>query len=260
MKTVRENRDVSRRVGSFCAVLILLLIGATLGCGRRLAQQRYERPEDVRNFEQLFAQNCSGCHGAAGRLGPAPPLADPLFLAIIPEAEFTRVVSQGRTATLMPAFAREHGGPLTDEQIGILVRGILAKWSNAEAAGAGPLPDYLVPANTVDTHSLENKELALQVFGSSCSTCHGSHGQGGKEAGALRDPAFLSLLSEQALRRIVITGRPDLGMPDFRRLGAMLPAGQPLTNQQITDVVALVASWRHPHEPSAAQAKSAGGQ
>ena len=29
--------------------------------------------------------NCAGCHGADGKLGPAPPLNDPLFLAIIPD-------------------------------------------------------------------------------------------------------------------------------------------------------------------------------
>ncbi len=260
MKATHEISAASKLGLRTVAILFLLFAAGISGCGRRLAQERFERPEDVRNFDELFAHNCSGCHGAAGRLGPAPPLNDPLFLAIIPEAELTRVVSQGRTATLMPPFAREQGGPLTAEQIAILVRGIRSKWSNAEAAGPGPLPDYLASSSATATTSLENKEIALQVFGSSCSTCHGSHGQGGKEAGALRDPALLSLLSEQALRRIVITGRPDLGMPDFRRLGAMLPAGQPLTNQQISDVVALVSSWRHPHEPAAPLHKSSGGQ
>ena len=84
-----------------CATLLAL----ACGCGRRAALERFERPSEVRNFEQLFAQNCSGCHGAEGKFGPAPPLNDPLFLAIIPEAEFTRVVSAGRSETLMPAFA-----------------------------------------------------------------------------------------------------------------------------------------------------------
>jgi hypothetical protein len=65
-------------------------------------------------------------------------------------------------------------------------------------------------------------------------------------AGPLRNAAFLSLISDQALRRIVITGRPDLGMPNFVALGKTLPGGQPLTNEQIADVVALLASWRTP--------------
>ena len=159
----------------------------------------------------------------------------------------------------MPAFGRDNGGTLTDEQIAILVRGVRAKRGGADVAAGAMLPEYLAPADTGDVHSLENREMALQVFGQVCGNCHGLRGQGGKEAGALRDTAFLSLISDQALRRIVITGRQDLGMPDYRRLGAMLPAGQPLTNQQIADVVALLASWRHPGEHRQAPPTGTGG-
>ena len=41
----------------------------------------------------------------------------------------------------------------------------------------------------------------------------GAHGE--KRIGAINDPAFLALISDQALRRYAITGRPDLGMPDY---------------------------------------------
>ena len=41
-------------------------------------------------------------------------------------------------------------------------------------------------------------------------------------AGALNDPDFLALLSDQALRRIAITGRSDLGMPGYSE-----PTGRP---------------------------------
>ncbi|MBI2825446.1 MAG: c-type cytochrome [Planctomycetia bacterium] len=238
--------------------MALVLVAA--GCGRRLAHERPPRPSEVRDFEQLFARNCSGCHGAEGRLGPAPPLADPLFLAIIPEAEMKRVVSEGRARTLMPAFAREQGGTLTAEQVDIVISGVRKKWAGKPDDTAGPLPDYLAPADKTDVHARANREEAFQVFALSCGNCHGTSGQGGNEAGPLKNAAFLSLVSDQALRRIVITGRPDLGMPDFRKLGAMLPAGQPLTNEQIADVVALVASWRRPVEQSqTASAAAAGG-
>jgi len=40
----------------------------------------------------------------------------------------------------------------------------------------------------------------------------------------------------------VIAGRPDLGMPDWRGY----VAGQPLTREQITDVVAWLAGQRRP--------------
>ena len=255
---------IAQRARVQCVVPLLCLAAVALtGCGRRVAQQRFERPAEVHKFTQLFSENCAGCHGAEGQLGPAPPLNDPLFLQIIPPAEITRVVSDGRAGTLMPAFAREQGGTLTAEQIDILARGLVTEWGTAKntAKDGAPssdnvsnnkatLPDYLQPANTADVHSLENREKAFEVFGLVCGNCHGRRGEGGKQAGALRDPAFLSLISDQALRRIIITGRPDLGMPDYRGLGKMLSDGngEPLTNQQIADVVALMASWRHPHE------------
>jgi len=63
-------------------------------------------------------------------------------------------------------------------------------------------------------------------------------------AGAIHDAAFLSLISDQALRRYVITGRPDLGMPNYAD-GENRPEGfKPLTPGAIEDLVALLAHWR----------------
>jgi hypothetical protein len=74
--------------------------------------------------------------------------------------------------------------------------------------------------------------------------CHGDQGQGGDDAGALKEPAFLALISDQALRRLVITGRPDLGMPAYDGTDGRGPRFRPLTSAEIDDVVALLASWR----------------
>ena len=52
--------------------------------------------------------------------------------------------------------------------------------------------------------------------------------------------AYLSLISDQGLRTIVITGRPDFNAPDWRN---NVP-GHPMTDQEITDVVAWLASQR----------------
>ena len=38
--------------------------------------------------------------------------------------------------------------------------------------------------------------------------------RGPKRSAPINDPAFLDLASEQVLRRFVITGRPDFGMPN----------------------------------------------
>src|SRR5207302_375269 len=145
--------------------------------------------DEVLEFGVLYRQNCAGCHGADGKLGPAPPLNDALFRAIVPQEELVSIVSKGRSKTLMPAFGNENGGTLTAVQIQVLVAGNAAK-------------------------------------------------------NAINDPVFLNLNSDQVLRRYVITGRPDFGMPGFAEARPGDSHFQALSNQEIADLVALLASWR----------------
>jgi cytochrome c oxidase cbb3-type subunit III len=48
------------------------------------------------------------------------------------------------------------------------------------------------------------------------------------------------LISDQGLRTLVITGRPDFGAPDWR---GNVP-GRPMTDPEISDVVAWLSSQR----------------
>lgn len=97
--------------------------------------------------------------------------------------------------------------------------------------------------NVLDRSS-ENTERGKLAFARACAVCHGELGQGTSKAGAIHDPTFLGLISDQALRRIIITGRPDLGMPNFADNKARGPDYQPLTSAEIDDVVALLSNWR----------------
>ena len=63
---------------------------------------------------------------------------------------------------------------------------------------------------------------------------------GGPKGGAIANDAFLALVSDQGLRTIVITGRPELGAPDWR---GNTP-GRAMSEQDVTDVVAWLASRR----------------
>ncbi len=123
------------------------------------------------------------------------------------------------------------------------------------AAGtAGTLPIWGKPpvANNVPPYTppeaAGDREKGAHVFAQACAGCHGDHGKGAansKRSLRINDPAFLALISDQALRRIVITGRPDLGMPDHAGKTDRPSSFQPLTSDQITNVVALLASWRN---------------
>ena len=77
------------------------------------------------------------------------------------------------------------------------------------------------------------------MFARDCATCHGKTGKGGDAAGSIHDSAFLALISDQALRRYIITGRPDFDMPNYLDRG-----NDELTSQEINDLVALLSSWR----------------
>ena len=74
----------------------------------------------------------------------------------------------------------------------------------------------------------------------------GDANNGVGKIGSIVDGSYLALISDQGLRSITTAGRPDEGMPDWRS-----DAGQPMTNQQITDIVAWLASKRvvNPGQP-----------
>jgi cytochrome c oxidase cbb3-type subunit 3/ubiquinol-cytochrome c reductase cytochrome c subunit len=203
--------------------------------------------DQVKSFDALYGVRCAGCHGVDGKLGPAPSLNDPVFLAIVPDAELRHVISEGRAVSAtqrspMPAFAHARGGPLTEAQVQVLADGIKKRWGPA-VSGKAP-PPYLSPAGSKGG----NRDEGARVFARACAGCHGRQGQGGEsdmgKVGAVNDPAFLALISDRALRRTVITGRADLGMPAYDGTDGRTDDFRPLTSAQIDDLVALLASWR----------------
>ena len=223
-----------RCVASACLGLVVLSLAA--GCdrlpGKPKAAERWMAPAQVTDFTQLYAQNCSGCHGADGRLGAARPLHDPLYLALVGTDLLRQVIAHGVPGTAMPAFAEHDGGSLTDAQIDILVTGMHSRWGRPETVQDAALPPYHLEAG--------DGQRGAVVYSTFCARCHGEGGRGGAQGGSIVDPNYLALVSDQHLRTTVITGRPDLEKPDWR---ADVP-GQPMTPQDIADVVTWLASQR----------------
>jgi mono/diheme cytochrome c family protein len=220
------------------------------GCnppGKPNPANRPVMPNQILDFNQLFATNCAGCHGATGRLGPAPPTNDPLFVSIIPNDELLRVIRNGRTGTPMPPFAHANGGSLTDAQVIVLAEGIKSHWkSNSPLEGTPPPYTY---SNSQGEQSMSgSRERGAVVYERACAGCHGPNGTGGVRngatGGAINAPSFLALISDQAIRRIIITGRPDLDMPTYAGQLGRPSDFQPLTSSEINDLVALLADWR----------------
>ncbi len=256
-------------------LFVALLLVAAVGCewpGKPNPADRPIPPDQVLAFKDLYDRNCAGCHGPDGKMGPAPPLNDPLFRALVPEETVKEVVAGGRPGTLMPAFAQERGGPLTPTQVAVLVKEIKGIPYRVEETRQGDKPRINVvrdPAGTAPTWGAPDLSppdappyampgdgtgdatAGKEVFARACAACHGDQGQGVRKDGRLvrtindpSDPAFLALISDQALRRIAITGRTDLGMPDYAHRGKDYPDYKPLTSQDVTNLVALLSSWK----------------
>jgi mono/diheme cytochrome c family protein len=216
---------------------VCLVAVSVAGCdalpGRPNDADRPVRPSQVKDFAQLYSQNCSGCHGTDGRFGPALPLDHPVYLALVDDASLRRVIAQGVPGTAAPPLAQGGGGVLTDDQIDILIKGIRQRWARPAVLAGAPLPPY-AGDGTGDA------SRGHEVYAASCKPCHGSDGTGTGKVGSIVDTAYLALVSDQALRTLVIAGRPDLGHPDWRAY----PPGQPLTAQQVSDVVAWLVAQR----------------
>jgi mono/diheme cytochrome c family protein len=244
-------RRVWLRVVSFNALVMAVTALALVGCsripGRPGPGPEVVRPEEVLDFPGLYKANCAACHGANGRDGAAISLANPVYLAVAGETNLREITAKGVSGKLMPPFAKSAGGMLTDQQISVLVTGMMQEWSKTDTLAGLTLPQY--------RSALQGDAVrGQQAFGIFCARCHGATGEGSLgdaksgtgKVGSIVDGSYLALISDQALRSITISGRPDEGMPDWR-----YDAAQPLTDQQITDIVAWLATKRtaNPGQP-----------
>ncbi len=84
---------------------------------------------------QLFAQNCTGCHGASGEGSPNPsrpgdmiaPINSSEFLKTRDDITLKAIISQGQPDAGMTPFGASSGGPLDDDQIDAIVA-FLRSW------------------------------------------------------------------------------------------------------------------------------------
>ncbi len=228
--------NVFRHLYVLVALAAILVSGCGTPHGQPTKDSEVLAPNEVLEFGTLYAENCAGCHGADGRGGAAIALANPVYLAIADDAAIRKVIAKGVRGTAMPALAVSAGGMLTDGQIDVITKGIRSRWSRQGVLDPATAPSY-APKSAGDA---QRGEVAYKTY---CESCHGPGGRGGPKGSAITDDSFLALVSDQALRTIVITGRPELGAPDWR--GNVL--GKPMSDQEVTDVVAWLASRRAPN-------------
>lgn len=225
---------------------LVLLAGACclagIGChapGKPTLQAEGTRPDEILDFRTLYKQNCAACHGEEGKNGAAISLANPIYLATAGTDNILRITASGVSGTAMPVFGKSGGGMLTDRQIAAITKGMIDSWGKPEAA-LKP-----IPYASSGIGDLVKGKASYSTF---CARCHGADGSGqtankAMQTGSIVDPAYLALISNQGLRSIIIAGRPDLGMPDWRS-DAVGADARAMTDQEITDTVAWLTSHR----------------
>jgi cytochrome c oxidase cbb3-type subunit 3 len=235
----------------YLSVLVALSLLMLAACSTLNREPRTDpepvAPSQVSDFGTLYAQNCAGCHGAEGGGGASFALANPVYLAIVDETTIHHIVANGVRGTSMPAFAQRAGGMLTEQQVEAITSGIFSRWGHKQLLDGANPPSYAAKA-------AGNADHGQLAFGTYCASCHGPEGRGTAKGSAITNDSFLALVSDQGLRTIVIAGRPELGAPDWR---GNLP-GRPMTDQEITDVVAWLASRRaqNPGQPYSAMSEA----
>jgi mono/diheme cytochrome c family protein len=234
---------------SLFAFLSITVCFAGAGCryapGKPQPNSAAIRPEQVLDFHVLYKQNCSACHGVEGRNGAAISLANPIYLMTAGVGTLEQITAMGIPGTLMPAFDRKAGGTLTEAQVAVLSNGMVEAWGNqASLVGVIPLP--------YASHTTGNTDRGRIAFVASCASCHGASGEGisnkSHRTGSVVDPTYLDLVSDQSLRSLIIAGRPDLGMPDWRS-DLTGPDARPITDEEIADIVAWMRA-RATNKPS----------
>ena len=213
--------------------LMLLLSACSSPPGRPTKDSQEPAPSEISDFKTLYAENCAACHGTEGRGGAAIALADPVYLAIVDDSSMRKVIANGVHGTSMPAFAQSAGGMLTDKQLDTISSEIRSRWSRPGILTGVDAPSYAAKSSG----DAQRGETSYRTY---CSSCHGPQGQGGPKGSAITNDSFLALVSDQGLRTIVVAGRPELGAPDWRGNAS----GKPMSDREITDVVAWLASHR----------------
>jgi mono/diheme cytochrome c family protein len=222
-----------RHLRATAVVSVLILAGCSTPQGQPRRDSEALAPNEVLDFTGLYAANCAGCHGPEGRGGAAIALANPVYLAIANDAVIRGRIANGVKGTAMPAFARAAGGLLTDKQIEVISTTMRSRWSGSSTVERFDPPSY----TATSSGDADRGGVAYRTY---CESCHGPEGRGGSHGSAITNDSFLALVSDQGLRAIVIGGRPELDAPDWR---SNVP-GQPMSEQEVSDVVAWLASHR----------------
>lgn len=168
---------------------------------------------------QLYADNCSSCHGVSGEGGKGPALNKQGLLVMTTEDYFIKSMLYGRPSSGCPSFAKRLKG---EDMKAIAV--FIKKWQTEESV-------------TVANHAVSPRETETgkKVF----PVCVGCHDVGGVGAmgPSLIDPGFQASASDAFLRGTIMYGRKGTPMRGYLKGQGSIPE---LTEAEIDDLISYI--------------------
>lgn len=104
-------------VGMMAVVILAFAVYFPLESHNRADASTQSADSSIAAGQDLFSQNCVGCHGkdATGLVGPA--LNSQQFLGSVSDDMIRSLISTGIPGSKMGPFLQDYGGPLTAEEI-----------------------------------------------------------------------------------------------------------------------------------------------
>lgn len=177
--------------------------------------------------EILFRSMCAGCHGAEGRGGLGPAIANPAFLRVASDGFLAGTIVLGRSERAMQEFGPHGLAVLAEREVGDLIA-----YLRHTASTPQPKPGYRTVQGTY--------ERGEELYARYCVGCHGEEGAG-RTGPALRNPAFLDSVTDGFLQATLVQGRPGTAMRSWARGGYGFAELEPI---DINDLVTYIRSWQ----------------
>jgi mono/diheme cytochrome c family protein len=206
-------------IGAFLALLV--------GWSTALAQTE----GDPERGGELYVANCSVCHGVdgTGRIGANLENFPAIDVGVVLEA----TIAEGIEGTVMPAWGRVNGGPLSNQDIADI-----SAYIQGAFAGSGPIaaaPIFIAPEIDQLPDIDGDPSAGAVVFQANCVACHGDQGQG--RFGLALAKSWSGNQPDVYIRSVVGDGIQGTTMPAWAQIN-----GGPLSDDDIANVAAFVLS------------------
>jgi mono/diheme cytochrome c family protein len=232
--------QTKRSIATSVLILIIALV-LTFVLIAQVSAQGEDNQDEIEQGAQLYAENCTVCHGPEGQGRVGATLAQD-WPSIRPDLRIEATIRRGVPGSVMPAWSQENGGPLSNTEIDSLVQYILS-WETGGPPSVfptlTPIPrEALTPPPDVEG----NPNNGADLYQRNCLVCHGPDGQG--RVGATLAKDWPSIRADLRIQTTIARGVDGSVMPAWSQEN-----GGPLTEGQINDLVAYILTWSTPENP-----------